>query len=63
MKNEIEATFLSINKDLVRNKLKKAGFRLKTPEHLMRRKTFDFSHLTPALRLINGGVFGKNLTK
>ena len=47
MKNEIEATFLSINKDATRDKLKKAGFELKTPEYLMCRKTFDFSHIAP----------------
>ncbi|BCX15768.1 MAG: hypothetical protein KatS3mg097_660 [Candidatus Parcubacteria bacterium] len=47
MKNEIEATFLSVNKDSVRTKLKKAGFELKTPEYLMRRKTFDFSRVAP----------------
>ena len=47
MKNEIEATFLSINKDATQDKLKKAGFKLKTPEYLMRRKTFDFSRIAP----------------
>jgi adenylate cyclase, class 2 len=47
MKNEIEATFLSVNKDSVRAKLKETGFELKTPEYLMRRKAFDFSHITP----------------
>lgn len=47
MKNEIEATFLSINKDSTRDKLKKAGFELKIPEYLMRRKTFDFSRVAP----------------
>jgi len=47
MKNEIEATFLSINKDMMRDKLKRAGFELKTPEYLMRRKTFDFSRVVP----------------
>lgn len=47
MKNEIEAKFLSINKDIIRNKLKKAGFELKIPEYLMRRKTFDFSLVAP----------------
>src|SRR3989338_5421927 len=47
MKNEIEATFLSINKDATRDKLKKAGFELKTPEYLMCRKTFDFSRVVP----------------
>ncbi len=47
MKKEIEATFLSINKDITRVKLKRAGFELKTPEYLMRRKTFDFSRVAP----------------
>lgn len=47
MKNEIEATFLSVNKDLARTKLKEAGFELKAPEYLMRRKTFDFSRVAP----------------
>ena len=42
MKKEIEATFLSVDKDSTRAKLKKAGFELKTPEYMMRRKTFDF---------------------
>lgn len=47
MKNEIEATFLAVNKDSVRTKLKEAGFILKTPEYLMRRKNFDFSRVAP----------------
>lgn len=47
MKNEIEATFLSIDKDSMRAKLKDAGFEFKTPEYMMRRKTFDFSHIAP----------------
>ncbi len=47
MKNEIEATFLAVNKDYVRTKLKKAGFTLKTSEYLMRRKNFDFSRIAP----------------
>ena len=47
MKNEIEATFLSINKDLIRVKLKETGFELKISEYLMRRKTFDFPTLPP----------------
>ncbi|MBI2050526.1 MAG: adenylyl cyclase [Parcubacteria group bacterium] len=47
MKNEVEATFLSVNRDAVRNKLKAAGFELKTPEYVMRRKTFDFSRVAP----------------
>lgn len=47
MKKEIEATFLSIDKDSIRAKLKKAEFELKIPEYLMRRKTFDFSRIAP----------------
>ena len=47
MKNEIEAKFLSVDKNSVQAKLKKAGFELKTPEYIMRRKTFDFSRVTP----------------
>lgn len=43
MKKEIEATFLSIDKNLLRLKLKEIGFKLKIPEYIMRRKTFDFS--------------------
>jgi len=46
MKKEIEATFLSIEKGSMRARLKKAGFELKTPEYMMRRKTFDF-HSVP----------------
>jgi adenylate cyclase class 2 len=42
MKNEIEAKFLSIDKDSLRTKLKHAGFELEIPEYMMRRKTFDF---------------------
>src|SRR3989344_1434036 len=47
MKKEIEATFLSVDKDSMRAKLKEAGFELKIPEYMMRRKTFDFSHIAP----------------
>lgn len=47
MKKEIEATFLSVDKDSMRTKLKEAGFELKTPEYMMRRKTFDFSRIAP----------------
>jgi adenylate cyclase class 2 len=47
MKKEIEATFLSIDKEIMRGKLKKVGFELKTHEYLMRRKTFDFSRVAP----------------
>lgn len=47
MKKEIEATFLSVDKDSMRAKLKEAGFELKIPEYMMRRKTFDFSYIAP----------------
>ncbi len=47
MKKEVEATYLSIDKESVRKKLKALGFSLKTPEYMMRRKTFDFSHIAP----------------
>jgi adenylate cyclase class 2 len=43
MKNEIEATFLSVNKEFMRTKLNKEGFILEIPEYIMLRKTFDFS--------------------
>ena len=42
MKKEIEATFLSVDKELTRSKLKEIGFKLQIPEYMMRRKTFDF---------------------
>ncbi len=47
MKKEVEAKFLSVNKDLLRVKLKSKGFDLKTPDYMMRRKTFDFSRIAP----------------
>ncbi|OJI07645.1 hypothetical protein BK004_01000 [bacterium CG10_46_32] len=47
MQKEVEATFLSVNKDAVRNQLTKTGFELKTPEYLMCRKIFDFSRIAP----------------
>lgn len=47
MKKEIEATYLSVDKDAVRKKLRAAGFELQTPEYTMRRKTFDFSRVAP----------------
>jgi adenylate cyclase, class 2 len=47
MQKEIEASFLSIDKEMLRVKLKAAGFNLRTPEYLMRRKTFDFSPAAP----------------
>jgi adenylate cyclase, class 2 len=49
MKNEIEATFLRIDKDVTRANLKSAGFTLQTPEYTMRRKTFDFSSVAPGV--------------
>lgn len=49
MKKEIEATYLSVDKDAVRKKLSTAGFVLQTPEYTMRRKTFDFSRVAPGL--------------
>lgn len=58
MEKEIEAKFLRVDKDAVRSKLKMSRFILKTPEYLMRRKTFDFSRIPPIK--INGGAFGKN---
>lgn len=47
MIKEIEAKFLSVDKDNIRKMLKEAGFELKIPEYLMRRKTFDFSLVAP----------------
>lgn len=41
MKNEIEAQFLDIDKDVMRSKLKEIGAELKKPEVLMRRVVFD----------------------
>ena len=49
MENEIEATFLSIDKDAMRAKLRAIGFELAVPEYTMRRKTFDFSKIAPGL--------------
>ncbi len=47
MKNEIEAKFLSVDKNSMRAKLKETGFELKIPEYLMHRTTFTFSRVTP----------------
>ena len=47
MKKEIEATYLSVDKEDIRNKLKAVGFTLQTSEYMMRRKTFDFSRVAP----------------
>lgn len=41
MNNEIEAQFLDINKEIIREKLKKVGAKLVKPEVLMRRIIFD----------------------
>lgn len=41
MKPEIEATFLDINKDELREKLKKLGAKLLVPERKMKRVVFD----------------------
>lgn len=43
MNLEIEATFLEINKDELRSKLRAAGAKLVRPEILMRRVVFDIS--------------------
>lgn len=45
MKKEIEATYLSVDKEETRRKLKASGFILQTPEYMMRRKTFDFPRI------------------
>lgn len=45
MSTEIEAKFININKEELRTKLKSIDAILKTPERLMRRKTFDFKDL------------------
>jgi adenylate cyclase class 2 len=42
METEIEATFLGVDKELVRAKLKSFGAKLIHSEKLMRRKVFDF---------------------
>lgn len=47
MNIEVEAKFLSVDKNLIRSKLKQVGFVLEMAEHTMRRKTFDFSHVAP----------------
>lgn len=41
MEREIEAKFLKVDKELLRQKLKSLGFVLKEPEHLMVRVTFS----------------------
>jgi len=47
MKREIEATFLSVDRHFVRNRLNEAGFSLSSPEYLMRRITFEFPNVAP----------------
>lgn len=47
MRKEIEAKFLDIDKVLLRERLREAGFTLMIPEYVMRRKTFDFSNVFP----------------
>lgn len=44
MKPEIEATFIDINKDELRKKLKQAGAKLLQPEVLMKRVVFDLNY-------------------
>ncbi len=41
MKNEIEAQFLDIDKDAIRDKLKEIGATLEKPEVLMKRVVFN----------------------
>lgn len=69
MKNEVEAKFLSIDKNTIRSKLTTSGFNLKIPEYMMRRRTFDipsenkkwgrvrqeFDKVTMAVKEIKGG--------
>lgn len=47
MQNELEAKFLSVDKEVIRGKLKDLGYSLEIPEYTMRRKTFDFSKVDP----------------
>lgn len=42
MQTEIEAKFLNVNHDEIREKLKALGAKLEQPMRLMRRKNFDF---------------------
>ncbi len=44
---ELEIKFLDINKEEIRKKLIKIHAKLINPEYLMRRKTFDFSQISP----------------
>ena len=41
MKKEIEAAFLSVDKNAVRERFEKVGFTLLAPEYMMKRKVFD----------------------
>lgn len=54
MQTEIEAKFLNIDLDEIREKLKAAGAKLEHPMRLMRRKNFDFNDLS--LEKIGGWV-------
>lgn len=54
MQTEIEAKFLNIDLDEIREKLKAAGAKLEHPMSLMRRKNFDFNDLS--LEKIGGWV-------
>ena len=47
VKQEIEATFLNIDKDAMRARLASVGFKLITPEYIVKRRTFDFSSVDP----------------
>jgi adenylate cyclase class IV len=47
MNKEIEAKFLHVDKETIRNKLLEIGFILKHSEYTMKRKTFDFSKISP----------------
>lgn len=47
MNNEFEIKFLNINKDKLANILSSKDFKLKHPEYTMKRKTFDFSKVSP----------------
>lgn len=45
MQTELEAKFIDIDKNIVRQKLKAAGAKLVAPERLMRRRNFDYPDL------------------
>ncbi len=44
---ELEIKFLNINIEQIRTKLISIGAQLITPEYIMKRKTFDFSKISP----------------